>query len=175
MQELSTDLHIEGPDEDKAMMVRQVFVYYGCSEILPGELHDSTIFSGSLAEDFKQFLDVTEDQRLGGTLGGIVVHNNPTDAEVPNEDTSSGELHYTQEGAYRKDHYLITAGHCLVDFDKKLCTPQVVAECNADGDFATFVTTMAITGSERKVIQRNNVVAISGLGLNDSAFAEGGD
>jgi hypothetical protein len=29
-------------------------------------------------KDFKQFLDVTEDQRLGGTLGGIVVHNNPT-------------------------------------------------------------------------------------------------
>jgi hypothetical protein len=68
---------------------------------------------------------------------GIVVHNNPTDAEVPNEDTSSGELHYTQEGVYRgKDHYLITAGHCLVDFENNLCTRQVVAEYNADGDFA---------------------------------------
>ena len=140
MQELSTDLQIEGPDEDKAMIVRQVFVYYGCSEILPGELHDSTIFSGSSAEDFKQFLDVTEDQRLGGTLEGIVVHNNPTDTEVPNEKTSSGELHYyTQEGAYRKDHYLITAGHCLVDFEEKLYTPQVVAEYNADGDSSAVI------------------------------------
>ena len=37
------------------------------------------------------------------------------------------------------------------------------------------MTTMAITGSERKVIKRFDVVAISGLGLNDSAFAEGGD
>ena len=136
MQELSTDLHIEGPDEDKAMIVRQVFVYYGCSEILPGELHDSTIFSGSSAEDFKQFLDVTEDQRLGGTLEGIVVHNNPTDTEVPNEKTSSGELHYY---TYRKDHYLITAGHCLVDFEEKLYTPQVVAEYNADGDSSAVI------------------------------------
>eukprot|EP01036_Dinobryon_divergens_P036045 gene36045-46839_t len=233
LQELPTTLlHIEGPEEDKAKMVRQVFVYYGGSDILPSELHDTTIFSGSSTRDFKQFLDVTEDQRLGGTLGGIVVRNNPTSAEELNY---SGGLYCTQEKAYRgKDHYLITAGHCLVDFDEKLCTPQVVAEYDAGGDFAmikfrdpppqsfsfrnqlaldpsrenyspfiaieqlepgcevfkvgqesnftsgiyegqvAFVTTMEIRGSERIVVERCNVVAISGLGL-DSAFAEGGD
>jgi len=49
----TTLLHIDDTIEDKAAMVMQVFNYCGCSEILPGELHDTTIvYSGSSTEDF---------------------------------------------------------------------------------------------------------------------------
>ena len=46
-------------------MVMHVFNYCGCSDILPGELHDtSTILSGSSIEEFRHYLDVLEGQKL---------------------------------------------------------------------------------------------------------------
>ena len=72
----TTLLRIDDSIEDKAAVVMQVFNYCGCSEILPGELHDNTtVFSGSSTEEFRQYLDVPEDQRLNDTLGGIVKRN----------------------------------------------------------------------------------------------------
>ena len=57
----TTLLRIDDSIEDKAAVVMQVFNYCGCSEILPGELHDNTtVFSGSSTEEFRQYLDVPE-------------------------------------------------------------------------------------------------------------------
>ena len=35
-----------------------------------------------------------------------------------------------------EEHYLVTAGHCLVDYGDSLHTAQVVAQYNDKGDFA---------------------------------------
>ncbi len=235
LQELSTrHLRIEGSPEDKATMLRQVFDYCGGSEILPGNLHNTTIFSGSATEDFRQFLEVPEGQKLGGTLGGIVTLKIKAEPEEREEIVDSLE-----EACIEESNYLVTAGHCLVDYGANSegdCNPQVVVQYDSEGDFAmvklkasppqsfnfrnqlaieddldlysfsfspwitikelepgcavykvgkesnftcgvyegefSLVTTMA---SNRTVIERKNVVAISALGLNDSAFAKDGD
>lgn len=78
LQVMSTTLlHIDDSIKDKAAMVMEVFNYVGCSEVLPGRLHEATtIFSGTSTKDFRKYLDVSEEQSLGGTLGGIVKCNN---------------------------------------------------------------------------------------------------
>ena len=69
LQEISTTLlRIDDSIEDKATMLMQVFNYCVCSEILPGQLHDTTTtFSGSSTREFRQYLEVPAEQRLGGT------------------------------------------------------------------------------------------------------------
>ena len=49
LQDMSTTLlRLDDSIEDKAAVVMRVFNYCGCSEVLPGELHDTTtVFSGS--------------------------------------------------------------------------------------------------------------------------------